>query len=213
MSVSAARKMASGSVPRRSLLLAPALWLLPRPAPAAVLYAIGPGQGSIGFAVSDMGLFTCRGQFMRFSARLALDPGNPGGCRIAADVDADSLDTPWPQAAAMLRSPAFFDVARFPRIRFRSTGVAPIAPGRFRVHGVLEMRGMSRPLVLAGALASPPSDAGAAEFALQGQLRRSAYGMVADPVLVGDQVTLAIRARLRLPPGPALSGDRAPGPG
>jgi polyisoprenoid-binding protein YceI len=43
-----------------------------------------------------------------------------------------------------LRAPPAFDVARFPSIAFRSTQLAPEAPGSYRVAGALNMRGSTR---------------------------------------------------------------------
>jgi polyisoprenoid-binding protein YceI len=183
---------------RRGFLLSSALLLAERAAAAESLYAIDPRFGSIEFTVNHMGLFTSRGWFRRFSAMIALDPARPARTRISAEVDANSLDMRWQEAATMLRSPDFFDVARFPRIGFRSTDVSVLAPDRYAVRGVLDLRGVSRPLTLSATLLERQAEQGTADFDVKGKLSRSAFGMVADHLLIADEVRIAIRARIRL---------------
>ncbi len=73
-----------------------------------------------------------------------------------------------------------------------------LTPTRFLVPGLLAMRGVERPLTLQAALLSREAAGGVADFELKGTLRRSAFGMSAEHLLISDQVALAIRARIRL---------------
>ncbi|HET6806948.1 MAG TPA: YceI family protein [Frateuria sp.] len=190
-------------ISRRSLLPSLATLLLAtRPSSAAdSLYVIDPRYGSIEFSVSHMGLFTSHGWFRHFEATLLVNPDRPDHTYVAADADVDSLDMPWHEASAMLRSPDFLDAARFPRIRFRSTGVSQTVPDHYLVRGTLEMRGVQRPLTLAATLLARQAEQGTADFAVSGTLQRSAFGMFADHLLISDEVRIAILARIRLVAG------------
>lgn len=190
-------------ISRRGLLPSlAALLLATRPSSAAdSLYVIDPRFGSIEFSVSHMGLFTSHGWFRRFETTLLVNPERPEHTYVAADADVDSLDMPWHEAVAMLRSPDFLDAARFPRIRFRSNRVSQTTQASYLVHGTLEMRGIQRPLTLAATLLARQAEQGTADFTVSGTLRRSAFGMFADHLLISDEVQIAILARLRLVAG------------
>jgi polyisoprenoid-binding protein YceI len=176
-------------------------------APAAAadrleVYQIDQRFGDISFAVRNLGLFATRGEFRRFAGELAIDEAHPEQTRIAVTIDCRSVDMSWAEAASMLRSPPYLDIADHPESRFTSTKVVSTAPDRFTIEGVLQLRGVSRPVVLAAALLgrhkAPEPGAEIAEFAVTGKLRRSEFGMTADRLFVSDQVELQIHARVRL---------------
>jgi polyisoprenoid-binding protein YceI len=66
---------------------------------------------------------------------------------VEATIDAASIDTGAEGRDQHLRSPDFLDVANHPTITFRSTRIEP-ARGRYRLHGDLTLRGVTRPIVL-----------------------------------------------------------------
>ena len=118
------------------------------PAGAEDTYRLDAGLGTIEFTVRNFGLFTSHGQFRHFTATFVLDAAQPARTRIAVEVDAASVDMPWQDGAALLRSADFFDVQQYPKVRFNSTSVESLATGGYRVSGLLEMRGVTRPIAL-----------------------------------------------------------------
>jgi polyisoprenoid-binding protein YceI len=80
-----------------------------------------PGRGEVGFAVKDLwGLRTVRGRFGAYDARLEVRAGGAAG---ELTIEAGTLDTGDRRRDRHLRSPAFFDVERHPRIVFTTTAV------------------------------------------------------------------------------------------
>jgi polyisoprenoid-binding protein YceI len=190
--------------PVRQIFLA-LLWatlLSAAAAHAEDLYSLDQRFGTIAFSVSHLGLFSSRGEFRRFDARLALDAGHPERTQISVVVDAASIDMPWQEAAKMLRGPDFFDVKRYPEIRFTSTSVEAMPSDRYVVRGLVEIRGVQQLLVLNARLVGrhpdPARGAEAAEFVVTGALQRSAFGMTADGMFISDKVNITIRARIEL---------------
>lgn len=183
-----------------------ALSLVVRTAAAEDRYVITPRFGSIAFSVGDFGMFTSRGEFRRFGGSLVIDTAHPERARITVHVQAGSVSMPWSEGATLLRSAAFFDVAHFPIARFASTEVVPESATRFAIHGLLEIRGITRPLVLQAALVNRHVDATrgmqVADFIVQGRLRRSAFGMTADTAIISDRVDLRIQMHIQLPDAP-----------
>lgn len=172
------------------------------PARAEQIYSLDQRFAQIAFSVSHLGLFSSRGRFDRFDAHLVLDAKHPERTRISVDVNAASVDMPWQDGAAMLRSPDFFDVRHHPEVRFTSTSVEIVAPDRYLVRGHIEIRGVVQPLALNAKLVrdhpEPARDSEVAEFVVTGELRRSAFGMTADKMFISDRVDIIISARIEL---------------
>jgi polyisoprenoid-binding protein YceI len=180
------------------LLLCVAGW--PAPATAQGVYALDPRYARIGFSVSHMGLFSSEGQFARFDSQLTIDPAHPERTQIMVRIDADSVVMASEEGVAMLRSPAYFDVAHYPAIRFRSTAVEPEAGDSYAILGEVELRGITRPMRLAARLVNRQRDAVGeiVDFQVSGILHRAEFGMLADTSFIADEIALNIVARLRL---------------
>jgi polyisoprenoid-binding protein YceI len=87
------------------------------------VWSIDPQHSEIGFAVKDMwGLRTVRGCFRAYDGSLTVREGGAAG---ELTIVAGSLDTGNNRRDRHLRSPAFFDVERHPRIVFTATAVTP----------------------------------------------------------------------------------------
>jgi len=185
-----------------SMILGMVALLGAAPAPPDAVYAVDPRFGRIGFSVDHLGLFRSSGWFRRFQARIVIDPAHPRRTRIRVDIDARSVDMPWREGAATLRSAEFFDARQYPEVRFRSTSVTERRDGQYVIQGLLAIRGMTRPLALDAVLiARHPGSAGRGEvtdFVATGTLRRSTFGMTADRAFISDRVRLVIHARIRL---------------
>jgi polyisoprenoid-binding protein YceI len=101
-------------------------------------WAVDPVHTTVGFQVVDTSdLFsTINGRFTGVEGRLTGgdSPSFSGTVRV------DSLLTDNEQRDAHLISPDFLDAARFPEIRFESTGVELVAADRLRVRGNLVIK-------------------------------------------------------------------------
>jgi len=61
---------------------------------------------------------------------------------------AQTLDTREPQRDAHLKSPDFFDVAKYPTITFKSKRIEQVAPGQLKITGDLTIHGVTKEAVL-----------------------------------------------------------------
>lgn len=184
---------------RRALPLLAALPLAPARAQPR-RYSFTEREGRIAFTARHLGLLRSEGQFGRFRAELEIDPERPAAARVSGAVETASASVPYPGADELLRSEAFFDSARHPEASFQ--GVAPGAGNaeRFPIEGDLAIRGIRRPWRLEARLVErargPEGDV--ARFEATGRLSRSAYGMVAERLLISDEIGLTISVRIRL---------------
>jgi polyisoprenoid-binding protein YceI len=191
---------------RRPWLVALALLGLlgasPAPARAEAIYEIDHRVGDIAFAVHHLGLFSSHGDFGRFSGTLTLDEAHPERTRVDVTIDVGSVEMSSADAMEMLRSPDFFDVAQFPRAHFASTNVQGDGPSAYVVQGMLQMRGVTRPVTLRAELTArrkgPQAGQEVADFDVSGTLSRAAFGMTSEPMFISDRVELKIHARVLL---------------
>ena len=187
---------------RAVLLLALAGLLAPLHARAAERYAIDRRSGRIEFSVGHLGLFHSHGEFTQFDSKLMIDRQHPEHTTIDVVIHVGSVSMPWENAVEFLRSPEFFDSARYPDARFWSTAVVPLSADHYAVKGMLEIRGVAQPIDLDATLVDrhmdPATHTEVADFVVQGHLQRSAFGITAEPVFISDRVDISITARLQL---------------
>jgi polyisoprenoid-binding protein YceI len=122
------------------------------PAPATppldpAAYDIDGSHSRVGFSVRHMMVSNVRGEFKKFSGTAYIDEKNPAASKISLEADVASIDTGEPKRDAHLKSPDFFDAAKFPKLTFASTSVARAASG-YSVRGDLTIHGVTKPVTL-----------------------------------------------------------------
>jgi polyisoprenoid-binding protein YceI len=131
---------------------------------------LDPVHSSIGFEVAYMG-GAFRGQFREVDASLA-DAELTGSAKVASvDVKDENL-------TAHLQSPEFFDVERYPELRFASTDID--GGEELTIRGEITIKGVMKPVELTGRASEPLTDAYGRErfgLTLETKLDRTAFGL------------------------------------
>lgn len=149
---------------------------------------------SVQFHVSIFGVFKKRGSFTQMRGALSVQANS---ARVSARIKTASARMKSPSDVALLKSPAYFDAARFPEIVFQSDSF-PISTLRHggQISGKLTVRGVSQQqsFVLttkpcANAFAQTPWRCA---FEVSGTLNRSEFGMKARRGVVSDAVELTL---------------------
>jgi polyisoprenoid-binding protein YceI len=178
----------------------------PWSAHAADQYIIDQSVAQIEFTARHFGVLSSQAAFRRFSGVLAIDPNHLERTHIAIQIDATSVEVAWPGGTAMLQSSDYFDTRDYPVAWFTSTDVAAESSDHFRITGLLEIRGVTRPVRLEAAVVddrrSTSTDSDVALFLVTGQVRRSAFGMTSGTAFIADMVDLRIAVRILFPSAP-----------
>jgi polyisoprenoid-binding protein YceI len=177
------------------------------PAPTTTTWEIDPTHTSAEFSVKHMMVSNVKGQFGKVTGEVVLDDKDPRKSTATVVIDATTIDTREPKRDAHLKSPDFFDVAKYPTITFKSTKIEKAGKAKFKMTGDLTMHGVTKPVVLN--VEGPTADVkdmmgGLARGAqISGKLDRKDWGLTwnkpleaAGGVLVGDEVTLDIGVEL-----------------
>lgn len=127
--------------------LVPLLLVLGGFAAHAETLNIDPVHSAIGFKVRH--LFTqVPGKFAEVTGTIEVDPEHPEKAMVDATIKATSIETGNEKRDTHLRSPDFFDVAKFPAITFKSKKVSVTGKDTADVSGDLTMHGVTKEAVL-----------------------------------------------------------------
>jgi polyisoprenoid-binding protein YceI len=168
-------------------------------------WSIDSAHSSAQFAVRHMGISTVRGAFTKVSGSVQYDPADPTKTTIDSTIDASSVDTRVEMRDNDLRSPNFFDVAKFPSLTFKSKRVETVGSGKLKVTGDLMIHGITKEVVLnvdgpSTAVKDPRGNlhigAGASTT-----INRKDFGVNGAGPIVGDDVTITIDLELTRPSG------------
>ena len=162
---------------------------------------IDTAHSGIGFSVRHMVVSKVRGRFAKFAGTLHIEDADVARSEATVTVDAASIDTGVPDRDAHLRSPEFFDVEKFPELRFRSKRVEKIDDVRYRLVGDLTIRDVTREVSLDvdyGGRAKDPWGNERVGFAGKTSIDRRDFGLSWNQlletggILVGDRVDIDI---------------------
>ncbi len=131
----------------KKILLAVALLAFPVFAFSAE-YSIDPNHSSAQFTVRHLMVSNVKGAFSKVTGTINYDPSNLAASNVDATIDVSStVDTRQPMRDADLRSPNFFDVAKYPTMTFKSTQFYREG-NQLKVKGDLTMHGVTKQVVL-----------------------------------------------------------------
>jgi polyisoprenoid-binding protein YceI len=129
-------------------ILAVGLILIAPRLASASTWNIDPDHSSVGFSIKHLMVSNVKGNFDKFTGKVDLDDKNITASKVTATIDASSIDTHVQKRDDHLRSPDFFDVAKYPEITFVSKRWSRAANGKLKVTGDLTMHGVTRTVVL-----------------------------------------------------------------
>jgi polyisoprenoid-binding protein YceI len=181
------------------LLTAFSAFLLAQSALADV-YVIDKVHSTMGFEVRHL-FSKVPGKFDDFSGQVQFDEADPEKSSVQVKINAASIDTANEQRDKDLRSPNFFDVAKYPEITFKSKSVKKTGDNTADITGDLTMHGVTKEVVLKAELLG--KGAGMQGKTVSGweattALKRSDFGLswnkaIEGTQIVGDDVQIDLR--------------------
>jgi len=174
------------------------------PSAKAEQYSIDAAHTTVGFKVRHMAISTVAGQFGEFAGTFSYDPANVAASKVEAVVQVPSISTQNKKRDDHLRGADFFEVEKFPAIKFVSTKITDPTPQSFKVHGDLTMRGVTKPVVLDVSLGGAAKDPWGNEkiaFSATTKINRRDFGLTWSKALetgalvVGDEVAINLEVQ------------------
>ena len=110
-------------------------------------WKVDPAHSEADFSIKHMAISTVHGTFRGLAGVVKYDPADVVKSGVEATIDVSSVDTGVTARDNHLKSPDFFDVAKFPTMTFKSTGVTKVGD-HYDVTGDLTLHGMTKKVVL-----------------------------------------------------------------
>jgi polyisoprenoid-binding protein YceI len=176
-----------------ALAIATLAAIVPAAARSGEVYRVDPEKTSVGFEVSQLGLFTQSGRFGHAHGRIIYDADTESGS-VDLTVETATVNTGWELRDTFVRGEDMLDAARYPKLEFRSTAMSFAGHRLVAVDGELTLRGVTRPVrlevrnVQCGAAAGEGGERCSAEIV--GRISRHDFGIDYAYPLVGDEVLL-----------------------
>jgi polyisoprenoid-binding protein YceI len=110
-------------------------------------YKIESAHSEADFAIKHLGISTVHGAMHGVTGTLKFDGANVTKSSVEATIDVNTVNTGEPKRDEHLKTPDFFDTAKFPTMTFKSTKVTKSGEG-FEVIGDLTLHGVTKSVVL-----------------------------------------------------------------
>ena len=160
-------------------------------------YRLDPVHSSASFAVKHMVVATFRGRFEDFNATLSVD--ETGSPSLSGVVNVDSIQLKDENLKAHVASPEFFDLERYPEIRFESSDIEISEDGEVKVAGELTIKDQTHRVESTGTISGPAvtlGDVTKVGLTLETVIDRTRYGLNWNAPLPKGGVALANDVKL-----------------
>lgn len=162
-------------------------------------WKIDPAHSDVQFKIKHLMITTVTGQFKTFDGTMSCDGNDFSNAAITFEADIDSITTQNEQRDQHLLQSDFFEAAKYPKLKFASTGVKKVDDENYKVTGDLTIRDNTRVVELNvefGGEVVDPWGQTKAGFDLSGKINRKDFGLSfnatteAGSILLSDEVKL-----------------------
>lgn len=173
------------------------LYFTPSTQAAAESYTLDSTHSYVLWHISHFGFSSPSGKW-NADGTLILDESKPKNSKINVTININDIITGVPKLDEHLKNSDFFDVAQYPTATFVSNRVDVTGKHKAKVHGILTVRGISKPVVLNVTLnkigESPITHKKTAGFTASTTIKRSDFGISKYLPGLGDEVKINIEA-------------------
>ena len=144
-------------------------------------------HSELGFKIKHLMITNVSGSFKSFDIDVETKGDDFSTAKIKASLDMASISTNNDQRDAHLRNADFFEVEKYPEMKFESTKLEKIDDESFHLYGDLTLKGITKPVKLnveyTGGVTKDPWGGERAGFAISGKINRSDWGVNFNGVL------------------------------
>ena len=165
------------------------------------------GHSKVGFTVSHHGISEVDGYFKKFDASITSTKADLSDAVFELNVESASINTDLEMRDGHLKSEDLFNVEKFPKLTFKSTGFKHIASNKYTLEGNITIKGVTKPLTLDvtmnGPVPNPNKQANNMQLGVKalGKLKRSDFGVGGklETAFVSDEVELRVTGEFAKP--------------
>ena len=143
-------------------------------------WLLDPVHSELTFKIKHLMISNVSGAFKNFSAKVETEETDFSKATISLTAEMNSISTNNEHRDAHLRSADFFEVEKFPQLKFTSTGIEQTADESFNLYGNLTIKGVTKPVKLNmefNGIVKDPQGQEKAGFLVSGKIKRSDWGI------------------------------------
>ncbi|CAN5436297.1 YceI family protein [soil metagenome] len=168
-------------------------------------WTLDPMHSEIGFKIKHLMITNVSGSFGKFEVTAETNGDDFSSGKISFSAEISSINTGSDQRDGHLKSADFFDMEKFPEIKFIAQGMESIGSDEYKLNGDLTIRDVTRPIQLQvemGGIVKDPYGNTKAGFTLTGKINRKEFGLTWNAatetggVLVSEDVKIQSEIQL-----------------
>ena len=151
------------------------------------------------FKIKHLMISNVSGSIKNFKAEAETNGLDFSTAQINLTAEMNSITTNNEQRDAHLRASDFFEVDKYPELRFKSTKVEKTGDDTFDLYGELTLKGVTKPVKLSAeynGVAKDPWGGERAGFVITGKINRSDWGVNFNGVLETGGVMLSEEVKI-----------------
>jgi len=175
---------------------------------AKTKWILDPTHSELGFKIKHLMITSISGSVKSFEADVEMDETDFSLAQITLTAEMASISTNNEQRDAHLRTSDFFEVEKYPELKFRSTKLEKIDSDTFNLYGELTLKGVTKPVELNvefNGVTKDPWGSERAGLVVNGKISRSEWGVNFNSVLEKGQPfatvedTRSVTAEIQVP--------------
>ncbi|MCL4346172.1 MAG: YceI family protein [Candidatus Thermoplasmatota archaeon] len=164
-----------------------------------------PAHSEIEFSARHMMISNVRGNFQKFTVNATGSHNDPEKASFEVVIDPNSVNTRENDRDNHLRSADFFDVAKYPEIRFRSKSIKKVDAEKHIIRGDLTIKNVTKEIELVSyveGVIKDPYGKTRAGISVEGEIKREDFGLVwnvvieAGKVMVGSKIKISAHVEM-----------------
>jgi len=162
-------------------------------------WLLDPTHSELGFKIKHLMITNVSGSFKNFNATVETREEDFSTAQIKLTAEMASIFTNNEQRDNHLRTSDFFEVEKYPELKFKSTKVEKIDSDTFALYGELTLKGVTKPVKLNvefNGVTKDPWGGERAGFLVTGKINRSNWGVNFNAALETGGVMLSEEVKI-----------------
>lgn len=161
----------------------------------AQTWKVNKAHSHFTFTITHLAVSDVDGVFKDFDATITSSKPDFSDAKVEFVAQTASVNTGVDQRDSHLKSPDFFDAAKYPAVTFTSTSITPTSTNHYKLNGNITLNGVTKPVTLdmvyRGTITNPMTKAPDAGFSIAGSINRSdfKFGSKFGSPMLADEVT------------------------
>ncbi len=172
---------------------------------APTKWSLDKAHSNVKFAVTHMVVTETEGSFKLFDGSMEHSKDDFSDAKIEFTVDVNSINTDNENRDKHLKNDDFFNVEKYPTIKFVSTSFVPAGEKKYKLNGNLTIRDVTKPVVFDVTYGGSVNDRGGVKSGFKGKtsINRFDYGLKwnkateAGGLVVSKEVDITVNVELK----------------